>query len=219
MSTASSRLGSARVSRVGDGVTPSRTFLEAQPRDRAQYSRRRLPHFERPWAIYAVTIGTKKDRCLSPNARTIVLNSSRHFHKQRCELFAACVMPDHVHLLLQPWPKNNDDKKTVVFWPLSELLHSIKSFSAHRINEVENKMGAVWEKERFDRYIRSDRDLHEKFHYVLRNPWDSGVAQHNEPYPWPGQRMMNIATKVRFGVTPKPARGTRALPRDPNHEE
>ena len=184
MSTASSRSGSTRVPRVGDGVAPLRTFLEAQPRDGAQYSRRRLPHFERPWAIYAVTIGTKKDRCLPPNARSIVLNSSHHFHKQRYELFAACVMPDHVHLLLQPWPKNNDDKKTVVFWTLSELLHSIKSFSAHRINEAEKKTGAVWEKERFDRYIRSDRDLHEKFHYILRNPWDSGVAQHNEPYPW-----------------------------------
>jgi putative transposase len=184
MNAAVSRLGSARVPRAGDGVTPSRTSLEAQSRDGAQYSRRRLPHFERPWAIYAVTIGTKKGRCLSPNARTIVLNASRHFHKERYELFATCVMPDHMHLLLQPWPKNSNDKGNVVFWPLSELLHSIKSFSAHRINEVENKTRALWEKERFDRYIRSDRDLQEKFHYILRNPWHSGVAQQNEHYPW-----------------------------------
>ncbi|MGE5214384.1 MAG: hypothetical protein ACM3NN_11910, partial [Nitrospirota bacterium] len=42
----------------------------------------------------------------------------------------------------------------------------------------------VWEKERFDRYIRSGRDLEEKFHYILRNPWDSGVAKQNEDYPW-----------------------------------
>src|SRR5207247_1431484 len=34
------------------------------------------------------------------------------------------------------------------------------------------------------RYVRSDRDLQEKFHYILRNPWDSGVAQQNEDYPW-----------------------------------
>ena len=74
MSEADSRSGSARVSRVGDGVAPSRTFLEMQPGDGARYSRRRLPHFERPWALYAVTIGTEKDRCLSPRARTIVLN-------------------------------------------------------------------------------------------------------------------------------------------------
>ena len=63
-------------------------------------------------------------------------------------------------------------------------MHSIKSFSAHRINEVEKKAGAVWEKEPVDRYIRSGRDLEEKFHYILRNPWDSGVAKQNQDYPW-----------------------------------
>ena len=184
MSGAGHRSGSARVSRVGDGVTPSRTFLKAKSRDGARYFRRRLPHFEKPWATYAVTIGTKKDRCLSPEARTLVLNSLRHFHNQRYELFAACVMPDHVHVLLQPWSKGDDEKGNVVFWPLSELMHSIKSFSAHRINELETKSGVVWEKERFDRYVRSDRDLQVKFHYILRNPWDAGVARQNEDYPW-----------------------------------
>src|ERR1700757_103320 len=110
MNAARSRQGSARVSRAGDGVAPSRTFLEAQPRDGAHYSRRRLPHFEKPWAIYAVTIATKNQRCLSPTARTIVLDAVGHFHDKRYELFAACVMPDHVHLLIQPWPKGNDDE-------------------------------------------------------------------------------------------------------------
>ncbi len=57
--------GSARVSRAGDGVAPSRTFPEADAVRGARYSRRRLPHFEKPWAIYAVTIGTKENRCLS----------------------------------------------------------------------------------------------------------------------------------------------------------
>ena len=97
MSAARSIPGSARVSRVGDSESfrESRTFLEAQPTDGAHYFRQRLPHFEKPWAIYAVTIGIKKDRCLSPKARTIVLNSLRHFHNLRYELFAACVMPDH----------------------------------------------------------------------------------------------------------------------------
>ena len=180
----SDALGSARVSRAGDGVAPSRTFPGADAAVGTRNFRRRLPHFEKPWAIYAVTIGTKKDRCLSPKARTTVLNSLRHFHNKRYEMFAACVMPDHVHLLIQPWPKGEDDKGNTAFWRLSELVHSIKSFSAHGINEIENKIGSIWEKERFDRYVRSDRDLQEKFHYILRNPWDSGVAKQNEDYPW-----------------------------------
>jgi RecG-like helicase/REP element-mobilizing transposase RayT len=176
--------GSARVSRAGDGVTPSRTFVGAELTGGANYSRRRLPHFEKPWAIYAVTIGTKARRCLSPKARTIVLDALRNFHEKRYELFAACVMPDHVHFLVQPWPKENDDEGNVLFWSLRELLHALKSFSAHEINKVECKTGAIWEKERFDRYVRSDCDLEEKFHYILRNPWDVGVANQNEEYPW-----------------------------------
>ena len=176
--------GSAPVSGAGDGVPPSRTFRDAKPADDALNFRRRLPHFERPWAIYAVTIGTKLRRGLSPNARTIVLNALRHFHNTRYELFAACVMPDHVHVLMQPWPKENDAKGNVVFWSLSDLLHSIKSFSAHQMNKLEHKTGGFWEEERFDRYVRSDRDLQEKFHYILRNPWDAGVAGPNENYPW-----------------------------------
>src|SRR3954452_3942903 len=177
-------LGTARVSRAGDGGAPSRTFPEVDVALGARYSRRRVPHFEKAWTIYAVTIATKKDRCLSPKARTTVLNSLRHFHNKRYEMFAACVMPDHVHLLIQPWPKGGDDKANTSFWRLSELVHSIKSFSAHEINEIENKNGSIWEKERFDRYVPSDRDLQEKFHYILRNPWDSGVAKQNEDYPW-----------------------------------
>ena len=184
MSAAISRSGSARVSRASDGDAPSRPFFEPDQAEGARYSRRRLPHFERPWAIYAVTVTTRSGRRLSPKARTIVLNSLRHFHNRRYELFAACVMPDHAHLLFQPWPNGNDNNGNVAFWPLSELLHSIKSFSAHRINQLENKRGEVWEKERFDRYIRSDRDLQEKLHYILRNPWDSGVAKQNQDYPW-----------------------------------
>src|SRR5439155_26885392 len=176
--------GSTRVSCVGDDVAPSRTFPETQSGEGAASSRRRLPHFEKPWAIYAVKIGTKSRRCLSPITRTIVLDTLRHFHNKRYELFAACVMPDHVHFLIQPWPKESDDAGNATFWPLSELIHSIKSFSAHEINEIDKKKGAVWERERFDRYVRSDRDLEEKFHYILRNPWDSGVAQQNEDYPW-----------------------------------
>jgi RecG-like helicase/REP element-mobilizing transposase RayT len=176
-------LGSARVSRVGDGVSPSRTS-ERDAEGLAQYSRRRLPHFEKPWAIYAVTIGTKLRRCLSPAARTVVVNALRHFHNDRYELFAASVMPDHVHFLFQPWPKEQDEGDNALFWSLKELLHSLKSFSAHEINSIEKKKGAVWERESFDRYVRSDGDLAEKFHYILRNPWDAGVAGQNEDYPW-----------------------------------
>ena len=181
--TDAATLGSARLQRAGDGVSPSRTSVEATP-EGVRYSRRHLPHFERPWAIYAVTITTRSRRCLSPTDRTIVLNAFRHFHDQRYELFALCVMPDHVHALFQPWPKNTAPDRKTTFWSLTELMRSLKSFSAREINRSEGKTGAIWEKETFDRYVRSDRDLEEKFNYILSNPWTTDVAKQGEDYPW-----------------------------------
>ena len=42
----------------------------------------------------------------------------------------------------------------------------------------------VWENESFDRVIRSEHDLEEKFHYICRNPWDSRAAKPDEDYLW-----------------------------------
>ncbi|MBK9139369.1 MAG: transposase [Verrucomicrobia bacterium] len=171
--------GSARVSRAVSGVPPETTTG-------AKYSRRNLPHFERPWAKYMVTFGTVERKPLSHQARDIVLKSLVFMHeRRRYELYAACVMPDHVHLLFEPQIKELDPEGKAVFWPVSEILHSIKSFTAHEINKAENSKGhPVWEKESFDRITRGEADLEEKFHYICRNPWDSGVAKPDEEYPW-----------------------------------
>ncbi len=209
-------LGSARVPRAGDGVPPSRTLLEPPLAEGAQYHRRRLPHFEKPWAIYAVTIGTIQRRCLSPAARDIVLNALHHFHDRRYELFAACVMPDHVHLLVQPWPKEDDPEGDPVFWTLSELMRSVKTFSAREINKLENRTGGVWAREQFDRYIRSDRDLEEKFRYIVGNPWESHVAGQGEDYPWlwtqEDEARDESSSRQNAATSPRNAGATRGAP-------
>jgi RecG-like helicase/REP element-mobilizing transposase RayT len=178
---ATSDPGGARLERAGDGVPPSRTSLADAIQGGAQYRKRSLPHFEKPWTIYAVTISTAQRRVLGAKARTIVLDAWRHLHNKRYELFALCVMPDHVHALFQPWPKEDDEE---AFWSLTELMRSLKSFSARQINKIAGKTGAVWEKETFDRYIRSDRDLAEKFSYIVRNPWTAGLVSSAEGYSW-----------------------------------
>jgi REP element-mobilizing transposase RayT len=192
--------GSTPVSGVGESVSLSRTSedqnsfrrdAETHARDgrapqteEAWYGKRRLPHFEKPWTIYAITASTRTRRKLSPAGRTIVLSALRHFHLDRYELFAACVMPDHVHFLFQPWPKEQGAHESAVFWSVSELTHSVKSFTAHEINKPERSRGPIWEEEVFDRYIRSESDLHEKFRYICRNPWDSKVVRPDEEYEW-----------------------------------
>lgn len=192
--------GSARASRALSGASPESSA-------EVRYRKRRLPHFERPWAKYAVCFATHRRRHLSAAERNAVLESVLYAHEHRqYELYVTCVMPDHVHLLFEPQIKGQDQEGRTVFWSLAQILHGVKSTSAHRINKAAGAAGPVWEKEYFDRVIRSEKDLQEKFSYICRNPWDANVVGPNDDYPWLWTQEMSSAG------APKTAREARALP-------
>jgi len=186
--------GSTRGPRVASGGPPdasSHQLFTPQGRPAsiteapgALCSKRNLPHFEKPWAIYHITFSTIEGRELAPEDRDIVLNCIRHWDERRYRLSAACVMPDHVHMIIQPGVESQDPDGMPIFHSLSTILHTIKSYTAHEINKRCGSKGNLWEKESFDRYMRSDADLEEKFHYVLRNPWAAGVVSQTEAYSW-----------------------------------
>ena len=138
------------------------------------------------------------DKKLSDAARKIVLDCILYWNERRYDLYAACVMPDHVHILIEPRVRREASNATE-FYSLTEILHTLKSFTAHKINELEEKSGPVWERESFDRLIRSESDLQEKFNYITRNPWDAGVTRPGEDYPWvwfPGKETSRPAAEM-----------------------
>jgi REP element-mobilizing transposase RayT len=156
-----------------------------EPVSEPRYTRRNLPHFERPWAKYMITVTTRQKRVLSPAARDLVLETILHWRDRRYHLYAACVMPDHAHILIEPMVEDdNGPDGQPRFFSLTKILHTLKSFTANRINETEAKASPVWESESFDRLIRSESDLAEKFQYITRNPWDANVVSPNEEYRW-----------------------------------
>jgi alanyl-tRNA synthetase/REP element-mobilizing transposase RayT len=167
------------------GLQPASSGMLPDDSHGARYWKRRLPHYERPHGIYHVTFSTREHRVLSPEARTIALNAIIHFDQRRYDLFATCIMPDHVHILFRPRPKTGDAAGKPALWSLSELMHSIKSFTAREINKLEDTRGTqVWENEYHDRVMRSARDVEEKFLYICRNPWTQNLVRLDEKYPW-----------------------------------
>jgi RecG-like helicase/REP element-mobilizing transposase RayT len=175
--------GSARV--LGSaGCQPAVSGSLPDTSSGVHYTKRSLPRFERPWAKYAITFATRNHRQLSEKARDVVLESLLRWKDQRYELFGACVMPDHVHLLIEPMIEREDDSGKPIFFGLSKILRSIKSFTANRINKIDKLNDPVWETESFDRLIRSESDLEEKFEYITRNPWDAGIVNATQQYPW-----------------------------------
>jgi primosomal protein N' (replication factor Y) len=181
--TAMNNCGSTRVPRVEAGVTPaSRPTAKPGSISETTARKRSLPHFEIPGFTYHVTWRTHDKLVLSPEARTKVLEVCHHWHGNKIKCYAACVMPNHVHLLIQPLPTQEVGKEGV--HSLTEILHSIKSFSAHEVNKVMKRSGPVWMDESFDRLIRSEADLHKTWDYIWNNPRTIGLVGPMEDYPY-----------------------------------
>ena len=85
----------------------------------------------------------------------------RHFDGRRYDLDEHFVAANHVHALLTPRDA----------FALSEILHSWKSFTSHRILAMElahQRLGRtrVWQKESFDHIVRDHRSLDRIRQYI-----------------------------------------------------
>lgn len=138
-----------------------------------------LPHWELEGATYFVTFVTWNRMWLNPAARQIVLNAVLFFVDQRYQLFAAVIMPDHVHLLLKPLPKPNGD-----YWTVSSIMHSVKGYSAKQIPAVMNHIGTVWQPERYDRIIRDRQHFSATYRYICQNPVKANLSKIPDQYPY-----------------------------------
>ncbi|MDA2913072.1 transposase [Acidobacteriia bacterium AH_259_A11_L15] len=141
-------------------------------------TRRNLPHWQLGGATYFVTFGVKKGT-LTEQERSLVLAACRHWHLRKWKLHAVVVMPSHVHLLAQPLPCGKNE-----WYPLGEILHSIKSYSAHQVNKRRQSADAVWLDESFDRIVRDQAEFREKLLYIARNPLKAGLARTERDYPY-----------------------------------
>lgn len=95
-----------------------------------------------------------------PRARSVVEESLHYNDKVRYDLIAYVVMPNHVHVLFRPYP----DSK------LEEIIHTLKSFTATRINKSLGRRGNVWMSNYFDRMVRSEEHLEYCIKYIRQNP-------------------------------------------------
>lgn len=141
--------------------------------------KRQLPHWEIDGAVYFITFNCWDRLELTVAARQQVLEACLFFNLQRYQLFSVVVMPDHVHLLIQPWAKSSTE-----FWALSSILHSIKSFSAKQIPKVMPHIGTVWQTEWYDRIVRNHQEFQSTWEYIQQNPVEAKLAAAPEDYPF-----------------------------------
>jgi len=90
----------------------------------------------------------------------IVADALLHFHGTRVLNGDLVVMPNPIHALMTPLPG----------FELEDILHSIKSYSANRINEVLGQSGTFWQRESYDHIVRDYEQLEAFQQYIAANP-------------------------------------------------
>ena len=130
--------------------------------------RRHLPHWTMEDAVYFITFRTKVS-VLTIDEQILVLDHLKQGNIKYYTLFAAVVMPDHVHLILMP------EK-----YSLSRIMKGIKGVTARLINKYRNTNTYIWQSESFDRIIRNKNEFDEKMAYMLNNPCRKGLTDD----PW-----------------------------------
>jgi REP element-mobilizing transposase RayT len=158
-------------------VEPNNEGIGVPPLRFEKVTRRRLPHWQRQGATYFLTWRCAACTLLTEPERDVVLAAMRHWDGSRWTVFAAVVMPDHVHALIYPMPKGDGARD------LPEVVHSVKSYTAHQINRLRARRCPVWQDERFDRWVRDEDEFAEKWQYIAENPLKAGLAE-GENYPW-----------------------------------
>jgi putative DNA methylase len=109
-----------------------------------------------------------------PEVAKMVQDSMLKFDGSRYRLFSWVVMPNHVHSLMTRFEE----------YELSDIFHSLKSFSAHQANKLLSRDGQFWIEDYFDRYIRNQQHFEQTVKYIENNPVKAGLCEKPEDWPY-----------------------------------
>jgi REP element-mobilizing transposase RayT len=140
-----------------------------------------------------------------PEYAAVVCECWQFFNERRYWLHAWCIMPNHVHVLLQPLARNR----------LATIVHSQKSYTAKVIlsclpgtaglrpaSNGKNAGGTpavpelksmlptrrVWHHDYFDRFIRDEGHYRAVVNYIHENPVKAGLVSRAVDWRWSSAR-------------------------------
>jgi len=139
---------------------------------------RDLPHLSRRGKTYFITFNTYRLRELSDVERDIAMKCIVHDHLLTYALYAAVIMPEHVHMLITPI----EDERRIML-PLQDIMERVKSASAHQIKKTCG-WNRTWQHESFDHITRSTESVRAKAEYIVMNPVRRGLVEQPDDWPW-----------------------------------
>ncbi|MCP3929494.1 MAG: hypothetical protein GY705_10375 [Bacteroidetes bacterium] len=119
----------------------------------------------------------------------LIAREMHRFDGDLYELISYCIMSNHVHLLIDtsiqlPEYIEYFDFGQIEFEPLQNIMKRIKGASAYYANLELGRVGAFWQKESYDHYIRNEHEFNNVIAYILNNPVKAGIVKNWIDYPF-----------------------------------
>jgi len=117
-----------------------------------------------------------------PEIATIVANRIQQYHGRLYQLHAYCIMPNHVHLLIDTMEQLKIAEGDYLedtppnYVQLNEIMRLIKGGSARLANQALGRAGVFWMKDSYDHYVRNEREWGNIISYILNNPVNAGLV-------------------------------------------
>jgi len=124
---------------------------------------------------FFITISTYDRRPLFINdeyAKTVTRHITKGALGEEAELYAYCLMPDHLHLLIAPEKSN-----------LIGLIGRWKSFTTSRLQK-HGITGRVWQRGFYDHALRAEDAIADVVLYIVYNPVRKGIVVDWRDYPY-----------------------------------
>lgn len=137
---------------------PPRLWQITLPRDRA--------------IIYFVTLCVVDRQKVLANQKVFAAVRMVMPELQKWRVMAVVVMPDHMHCIISP----GEDRSLSV----GDFASGFKRL----LRQALGKQEWEWQRGCFDRLLRSDENLHNKWTYVWQNPVRAGLVKNAEDWPF-----------------------------------
>ncbi len=127
----------------------------------------------------ALDHGEGPDWLSDPAVAKLVADNMHYFAGKRYELLAYCIMSNHVHVVFTPLLKTAE-----TCFPLAQIMHTMKGYTALQANRLLGRTGAFWQHESYDHYVRDSAELERIIAYVTNNPVKAGLVADWQDWPW-----------------------------------
>jgi len=129
--------------------------------------------------VFLTIVTSKRRKILIENINILREAFRKTINTYNYELYAICVLPDHIHMIIKPYDINDYPK----------IVQQLKRYFSTHINKnelkdylltdnnIRKKECDIWQHRYWEHTIRDDKDLYKHLDYIHYNPYKHGYTK------------------------------------------